>query len=211
MQQMRVLLDITGVFLPPRVKSGNELGDGRRREEDRIAGRSRPLIEKVEPNQCVKILRPGVDSFDIAAASLVGNVIDFGTRAAEERNFIEAQFVAHVKRAGPDLQMIAEIAVDTAFEQHELVALMRVGVERDPRRDRETRKAHVGAVVTREAVQCGVLVEMVIEASQLWNVRNHQNHHSILFFNGLLLILLTQVSQNVQAHGVLAQSCLIRG
>ena len=66
MQQMGFLLDVARVLLPPRMESGDRLADRRRREEDRITDRSRPLVEEIESNQRAYILRPSVDTLDIA-------------------------------------------------------------------------------------------------------------------------------------------------
>jgi hypothetical protein len=60
-------------------------------------------------------------------------------------------------------QVFAEVMLDFALEQHELVALMRSRIERHARKHQKIWQAHVRRDVPREAAQHGVVAEVVVE------------------------------------------------
>ena len=71
--------------------------------------------------------------------------------------------LAHEKRIRANEQFFAEVMLDFALEEHELVALVRGRIQRNSGEHRKIRQAHVRRDVAREATYHSIVAEMVVE------------------------------------------------
>src|ERR1700730_559987 len=92
-----------------------------------------PAVEETKAHQRTEFVGPGIDAFEDAATGFIGDMVRFRRWTSGKWRAFEPQFVAHVKSTDTSHQPAPERTINFALVQHELVALMSAGIERNSR------------------------------------------------------------------------------